>query len=155
MDGLIPGQAPFKPPETHMIRTVLATAAALFAAGPLFVSPAAACISCEYTPEVVNTPVPGAKKHKRAVVKERPAKKRAVQRAKVVPKAPEPETYTAAKKPAPAPVEARADAQGAGDATETPSGTEAKPIEEAKAPEDVGCKRFSPTAGRTVPVPCN
>jgi hypothetical protein len=36
-------------------RTVLATAAALIAAGTLFTSAANACISCEYVPEVVRS----------------------------------------------------------------------------------------------------
>ena len=38
-----------------MTRTVLATAAALIAAGTLFTSAAEACISCEYVPEVVRS----------------------------------------------------------------------------------------------------
>jgi hypothetical protein len=146
-----------------MIRTILVASAVLFAAGPLFVSPAAACISCEYTPEVVNTPVPGAKKHrKKAVAKERPAPKRPAKREIAAPKPVEPEeTYTAAKKPVSAPTEPAAGTQPntgspAVAAAPTPTGSEpAKPIEEAKAPDDVGCKRFSPTAGTTVPVPCN
>lgn len=147
-----------------MIRAILAASAALFAAGPLFVSPAAACISCEYTPEVVNTPVPGAKKFKKkAVAKERPAPKRPVKREIAVPKVVEPEeTYTAAKKPVSVPTDPAGAQPSAADtpavaAAATPAGSEpsSKPIEEAKAPSDFGCKRFSPTAGTTVPVPCD
>lgn len=149
-----------------MIRAILAASAALFAAGPLFVSPAAACISCEYTPEVVNTPVGGKKVKKKAVAKQRPAPlapKRPVQREIAVPKVVEPEeTYTAAKKPVsvptdPAGTQPSAEGAPAVAAAATPAGSEpsSKPIEEAKAPSDFGCKRFSPTAGTTVPVPCD
>jgi hypothetical protein len=40
-----------------LTRTPIAIAAALFVAVPLFGAPAKACISCDYVPPVVNTPV--------------------------------------------------------------------------------------------------
>jgi hypothetical protein len=176
-----------------MIRTILILAVALLIWRPLFVTPAAACISCNYTPEVAKSPHPGGKARKRAV-KERPARKRAPARQIAVPKkdrgqnnvaaketaAPvkdaaadaaaqdvakqEPvETYTASKKPSAAPadpVDEQSDTRPSMQAsTATPSpaagaSDTAKPIEEAKAPGELGCKKFIPTAGITISVAC-
>lgn len=179
-----------------MIRTILAFCVALLIWEPLFVSPAAACISCEYTPEVVNTPHPSVRKKKRATIaKERPARKRAPAREIAVPKTVAPnvvakeviapkddvapagvapqdvakeepvaETYTASKKPSAAPadpIDERTDTRPSMQAsTTTPEPTAGtpdtpKPIEEAKAPEELGCKKFIPTAGITVSVACD
>lgn len=182
-----------------MIRTIIAFAVALLAWEPLFVSPAAACISCEYTPEVVNTPHPNARKKKRdTVARERPARKRVAPSQIAVPKerapknvvakevvvAPKEETpaevapttasvakeepaaatYTASKKPSAAPADSdddRTDTRPSMQAsTETPAAASAdasgasKPIEQAKAPEELGCKKFIPTAGITISVAC-
>ena len=183
-----------------MIRTTIAFAVALLVWEPLFVSPAAACISCEYTPEVVNTPHPSARKKKRdTVARERPARKRTAPReiiavpkhrvpkdavakdvvvapkeeapadaapatASVAKEAPAAETYTASKKPSAAPADSdddRTDNRPSMQAsTETPQPSsagasgKAKPVEEAKAPEELGCKKFIPTAGITISVAC-
>ena len=48
-----------------MTRILLAFATILFASVALFNSAAQACISCNYTPEVVNTPNPNAAKSKK------------------------------------------------------------------------------------------
>lgn len=177
-----------------MIRTIFILAVALLIWRPLFVTPAAACISCNYTPEVAKSPHPGGKARKR-VVKERPARKRAPAREIAVPKKdrgqnnvaakenvtppkdvapdaaaqdvakeePVVETYTASKKPSAAPadpVDERGDTRPSMQAsTATPSpaagaSDTAKPIEEAKAPGELGCKKFIPTAGITISVAC-
>lgn len=154
-----------------MNRTILAIATALLSATTLFASSAQACISCSYVPEVVNTPHPAhaAKKKRVIVAKEqaaRPAKKRVAKvetaKAEPVAKKAEPkkiETAAAAPVQTPAVTEASA--------TETPverpvsastllqSGGK-KPAEETKVAEaePIGCKRFIPTAGVTITVPC-
>ena len=72
-----------------MAKTILAFAIAFFGAMTVFASAAEACISCDYVPEVVNSPSKsyGAKRYKKERVnraakkrKARPAKKRAVKR---------------------------------------------------------------------------
>ncbi len=123
-----------------MIRTLLVSCVALLVWEPLAVTPAAACISCEYTPEVANSPHPKARRKVRnSMAKERPAKRRAPARQVASPKdvpqaaprrdvvtkeaAPERETsaesetsaaeaYPTSKKPSAAPVE-RAGAEAA------------------------------------------
>lgn len=49
-----------------MARSILALAAVIFASASLFTTGAEACISCNYTPEVVNTPNPNAAKRNKA-----------------------------------------------------------------------------------------
>jgi len=165
-----------------MIRTLLVSCVALLVWEPLFVSPAAACISCEYTPEVANSPHPnGRRKARNAAAKERPAKRRAPARqiagpqgspkaaasrsvAKdIVPEveAPAVEAYTVSKKPSAAPVERaeRVDSRPHVQAsTEQPALTNASAPstrpETAAAPAALGCKKFIPTAGVTVSVAC-
>lgn len=167
-----------------MIRTLLVSCVALLVWEPLFVSPAAACISCEYTPEVANSPHPkDRRKARNAVAKERPAKRRAPARQIAGPQgspkaaasrnaatkdtapeaeAPAVETYTLSKKPSAAPVE-RADERAESRphvqaSTEAPTLTNASvpsnPPENAAAPAALGCKKFIPTAGVTVSVAC-
>lgn len=158
-----------------MNRTSLAIAAALLSAATLFASSAQACISCNYVPEVVNTPHPAHARKKRVIVAKeqaaRPANKRIakVETAKAAPvarKAEPKKVETAAAEP----VQTQAVA-------ETPATTEApverpvsastllqgggakpadKPAEDTKVAEaePVGCKRFIPTAGVTISVPC-
>lgn len=183
-----------------MIRTIIAFSVALLLWEPLFVSPAAACISCEYTPEVVNTPHPSARKKKRdTVARERPARKRTAPReiiavpkeraprnvakevvvapkdetpaeevapatASVAKEEPATETYTASKKPSAAPADSdddRTEGRPSMQASTEPpppssagDSGKAKPIEEAKAPGELGCKKFIPTAGITISVAC-
>lgn len=159
-----------------------AVAAALFAAASLIASTAEACVSCNYTPEVVNTPTK-TQKAKRA---ERPARETKKRVAKRPPAHQRPEPEIARKPPANEPdTEADTAAAPANEpATETVAKAPAAATEPAAAPVDteprstsssattafanrgvrteepaadaaVGCKRFSPTAGTTVPVPCD
>jgi hypothetical protein len=166
-----------------MIRTLLVSCVALLVWEPLFVSPAAACISCEYTPEVANSPHPNARRKARnTAVKERPAKRRAPARQIAGPQgspkaaasrnvatrdaapeseAPAAEAYTVSKKPSAAPVERaeRVDSRPHVQAsTEQPTLTNASapstPPEAATAPAALGCKKFVPTAGVTISVAC-
>jgi hypothetical protein len=157
-----------------MNRTIIAIATALLSATTLFASSAQACISCNYTPEVVNTPHPAHARKQRVIVAKqaaRPAKKRIakVETAKLAPvakKAEPKKVETAAAEPVQAPAVTEAPAT-----TEAPverplsastllQGGGAKPAdksaEETKVAEvePVGCKRFIPTAGVTVTVPC-
>ncbi|WP_296202446.1 hypothetical protein, partial [uncultured Hyphomicrobium sp.] len=50
--------------EARVTRSALAIAIAVISGATLLASAAEACISCNYVPEVVNTPVPGAQKAK-------------------------------------------------------------------------------------------
>lgn len=153
-----------------MIRTILVFAVALLVWGPTFASRAAACISCAYTPEVVNTPHPkaGGKKGRKSAARERPAKKYVAPRQQVVPKRVEipkvvevpkeepAETHTAARKPASAPTDPADTNTGSGNPAIAAAAQPPEPVEQAKAqPGELGCKKFSPTAGTTVPVPCD
>lgn len=168
-----------------MTRTLLAIATATFLIAVALAPAAEACISCAYTPEVVNTPHPGAKQKKRSAGKpDRPAKKRIVKQ----PAPPKP--VDTAKQTAPAKEVETAKQPEAGKNTETaktedankdgvetavttPQAVDAQPPpvsgsataalaeqEAARAkrgePEpEVGCKKFSATAGTTVTVPCD
>jgi len=148
-----------------MNRSILAIAAALFAATTLFSSGASACISCEYVPEVVHTPVKGAsakRVQKQRVAKEqaRPAKKRisktapvAVAKAEPVAKS-EPATKTVETAAAPAettPVEPRETPISVASVLEKKGVSADEGIEVA---QDVGCKKFFPAVGMTLSVPC-
>jgi hypothetical protein len=156
-----------------MNRTILAIATALLSATTLFASSAKACISCNYVPEVVNTPHPAhAKKQRVIVAKEqaaRPAKKRIakVETAKAAPvakKAEPKKVETAAAEPvqtpavteAPATTEATVERERPVSASTLLQSGGAKPTEETKVAEvePIGCKRFIPTAGVTITVPC-
>jgi len=162
-------------------RTILA--AAVFLAVALFVAaPAAeACISCSYTPEVVNTPVGKAPpKGKRAAKKRppveraaRPDKKRVVKRPPPAQEEPAVED-TAAAKDGDTPVkDAGAATEGAVETAKTttteeapadvdaPSGSattafaKPRPAPGSEPPAgEATCKKFSATAGTTVTVPC-
>jgi len=142
-------------------RIILTAAAALLAVGLLLVPAAEACISCNYTPPVANTPQPSAKPSKKAPRVEadakersaRPAKKRSAKREKTIPKEVAPEKTEEAAKTVP--VEPQTDTETSGVSTaavdeEAPSAT----TDEPKSDGGVGCKKFSPTIGKTVTVPC-
>ena len=140
-----------------MNRTILAIATALLSASTLFASAAQACISCEYTPEVVNTPVRGQgafqKKRSYVAAKGIPARPSKKKPAKVAVAKAEP-----VKKLAPRKIEAAKAAP-----VETPK-VESKPVETAaldeaeaapaaeapaavEAPQEAGpatCKKFVP-----------
>lgn len=159
-----------------MTRSVLAIAIAIFTGAMLFASAAEACISCNYVPEVVNTPVspsPKAKpnrvaKPKRAPVKEyvgRPAQKRVAKRPPAAKDVKEAKTPDATTETAPeaqpeadagktTPVERQADTDAAIDtstaALADPDASTAQP----KANEPHTCKKFSATVGTVVTVPC-
>ena len=167
-----------------MTRTVLAIAAALFAA-TTFTSGANACISCEYVPPVVNTPVysHGASHYKRkrshAAVSARraraaklrlEAKARAQAKAKAHAKAlaraeAKAEAKALAKAKAQskietakaAPVEVESENSAISTASVDKSDTakvELAPSDGVQASKAVGCKKFFPTVGMTLSVPC-
>ena len=164
-----------------MNRIFLAIATALLASATLFGTPAEACISCEYTPEVVNTPNPNArgkqprthqaKQKQRSPAKSQAARKSQPAKTKQVKAAPARTAAPAVAKadPAPAAVEAAPEAQ-----TETVEKVETGPrltgssalmqhsIPREEEPEPVAaadaqhlCKKFVPAIGSTVSVPCD
>jgi hypothetical protein len=153
-----------------MTRTLPAIAAALFAATTFLAPAAQACISCEYTPEVVNTPVYShgarayAKKRvytatkkqmapsKRQVVETRKARKIETAKADPIIKA----------DPIEDPVALDVETENSAISTASVEKTEkvATAEEPAKEPKtvsktgNVGCKKFFPTVGMTLTVPC-
>lgn len=156
-----------------MTRITLAIATALFASTLLLTPAAQACISCNYTPEVVNTPHPNAKRQQKrgqaakkqqrvpAAAKSQAARKG--QPAKAAKKAPEPKAAIAKAEP----VENEAGNSQA-EATEAgprltgssalmqqsiPRQEEAAPV--AAADAEAACKKFIPAVGATVSVPCD
>lgn len=160
-----------------MARNILALGTAFFVAASVFGSAAQACISCNYVPEVVNTPVRsqaalGASKKQRAYAanakKERAARKPTTQIAKAAPaskttvvaKAEPAKTVESTAKitkdsAASAPVETLKDVP-----VSVASVIERKELalndvkDEAAAVADVGCKKFFPAVGMTLTVPC-
>lgn len=164
-----------------MARIFLAIATALFATASLLGSPAEACISCEYTPEVVNTPNPNAKgkppKRHQARQKQRspakshtarkapPARAKA-QQAKSAPAAArvpevakvepatgsEPAPETAAT--APAETGPRLTGSSALMQRSIPQKDEPDPEPVAAAEAEQACKKFVPAVGAMVSVPC-
>lgn len=137
-----------------MTRTVLAAAVAVIATATSFATSAEACISCEYVPEVVNTPVRGKPyQKKRIAVAAKPADVALSKQKRLA-------------KPAPVTREAAA-AKVDETATQTQEARPAKPISTAalleakpaaaRHPEvvaDLGCKKFFATIGQTLTVPC-
>jgi hypothetical protein len=142
-----------------MTKAVLAIAAALFAAMTVFASSAQACISCEHVPVVVRGSQTShattrytkrrfykvAKKHRA-----RPAKKRIAKRTTTTKK-------VARLKTAPI----KRDAKNENSTISTASlgkdetiDTEETPTEEPEANKNVGCKKFFPSVGMTLTVPC-
>lgn len=166
-----------------MTRIVLAIATALFATATLFTGTAEACISCEYTPQVVNTPNPNAKRKPKSS-----QGVRAQQMAPAAAKAAKLRQQAKAKAEARARAEARAKAAAARHkaavAKAEPAADEvakAKPESEgtetgprltgssalmqqsipqekdepvAAADAEHACKKFVPAVGATVSVPC-
>jgi len=141
-----------------MIRTVLILAAAFFAAATFLAPAAQACISCSYVPEVVHTPV-----------KSRPLEKKRIAVSKKSAPAATPKRLAKAapapKKSAPAPVVTAEAAPAKTDAkadTAEPTVDEIKtaslddPHSESNAGGESGlsCRKFIPTVGVTVSVPC-
>ncbi len=153
-----------------MNRTILTIAAAALSASTFFGSAAQACISCEYVPEVVHTPVGGKsfaakrveKKRVYIAAKELPAraavKKQSIPKAEPVAKKVDiaPKKLETAKA---APVETVSEPKSISTATLLETGKiksepAAAPVETEKKVADLGCKKFIPTAGVTVSVPC-
>lgn len=156
-----------------MARKFLVLAAALVATSTLLAPAAQACISCEYVPEVTRTPVKGQKaaarasrKHVRVAATPRQAG-RSKQRLAKAPVQKVPAQKIEARK---APVQKVAEAKAAPAHVE-PVAAENKPISTAALLEtkgvqgasneetevagaDVGCKKFFPTVGKTMTVPC-
>lgn len=140
-----------------MTRLLLAAISGIFAFSVLAATGSIACVSCNYTPEVVNTPVNGAagKKARAAKAKTRKAPAAAQKRiAKPRPSVEKPAKSETASKPVP--TDQAADGDGSGVSTAALGEDERKPAEQqqAKPSESIGCKKFSPTAGTTIPVPC-
>jgi len=146
-----------------MTRTILTIAATLLAAVTVFASAAEACISCEHVPVVVrgsttsHTATPffytkmrfytAAKKRKA-----RPAKKRIVKRKIIT------ERVKTAKT---APIETETKPENENSTISTTSldtdeivKPKAKPKAEPKVNKNVGCKKFFPSVGMTLTVPC-
>jgi hypothetical protein len=143
-------------------RTVLAAATAVFASVTLFIPAAEACISCNYTPEVLHSPAkPQAKRAPKArdatADKARPAKKRIAKTPRPAQPAPNKEAE-ASKAVEPteesAQVDTPAEVAPSGSATAALNHQAARAAEPEAEPE-VGCKRYSAQAGTTVTVPCD
>jgi hypothetical protein len=148
-------------------RTILAAAAGLFAAVTLLIPAAEACISCNYTPEVLHSPAtkPQAKRPPKArdatADKARPTKKRIAKTPR--PAQPAPTEEAEASKAAEPPTESTQETVQVDTPTEVaPSGSATTALNQQAAraaepePEaEVGCKRYSAQAGTTVTVPCN
>ncbi|HEX2840192.1 hypothetical protein [Hyphomicrobium sp.] len=155
-----------------MNRTILTVAVAALSASMVFGSAAQACISCEYVPEVVNTPVGG-----KSFAAKRVEKKRIYVAAKELPARPIKKQSIAKVEPTVKPVEFAAKKRETAKTAPVEAKSESKPIETASladevetaaAPEQksqaastepkvaasVGCKKFIPTVGVTVTVPC-
>jgi len=164
-----------------MTRTLLALAVAAFAAMSAFATTAQACISCEYVPPVVNTPVKPfhakkyTKKRHYSATKSRRSRKtleahkaRKAKAKKSIAKttpapAPKKKVETAEK----APVNLDAANENSSISTAAVNDTAAvnntgsiedaksEPrTEEAKADSAVGCKKFFASVGMTLSVPC-
>jgi hypothetical protein len=154
-----------------VIRTNLAVTTALIAVATLFGSPAGACISCSYTPEVVNTPAPGAKapKAKKVAKPQRtspPAKKQIAKKPPTTEPAETAKAEDATKDVASKDAGSKDVATGTEAASAevdtaanpSSSGTSALARRGAVEPTPeaaVGCKKFSATLGATVTVPCD
>jgi hypothetical protein len=144
--------------------TTLALAA--FAATTFLASTAEACISCNYVPEVVNTPSPyeGKRFQKTRIIAAQPqrATPPAMQRtAKSDPAQRKVETAqkTEAAKPIETaeatPLETDSRAPSASSLLESRGGASAETkVVQDKVAETVGCKKFFPTIGQTLTVPC-
>ena len=140
-----------------MTRLLLAAISAIFTVSILTATGSIACVSCNYTPEVVNTPVKGAaganKKARAAKAKTRKAPAAQKRIAKPRPAVEKPAKSETASKPVP--TDQAADGDASGVSTAALGDDERKPAEQQTKPSDsVGCKKFSPTAGTTIPVPC-
>lgn len=152
-----------------MTRTIFAIAMALITATTFFSPAAKACISCEYVPPVVNTPVYShtqtyTKRKSYTAVKQRRAKKHIA----TTPKAEKPErSKTAVAKPVQKPqvetasisndepeTENSSIATAAVDIVEPKTEAKAKPAQDEQASNATTCKKFFASVGMTLTVPC-
>jgi hypothetical protein len=150
--------------EADVTRTILTLAVALFGASTLFGSAAEACISCEYVPEVVNTPTKQtykAKRHQKKTLsvarsKAAPAKKR-VGKSESVAKVERPaktEAAPAAKTDV-AKTETESTPRLTGSSALIQTSVPPAPTVTAVADDEGGaCKKFFPTVGKALSVPC-
>ena len=142
-----------------MAKIILGIATAVLAVMIAFASAAQACISCNFVPPAVHTPSKpyGVKVYRKKhfytaakIRKARPSKKHIAER------------KTTAKKVATvntAPI--KTDAENENSTISTASldkseiiDTEETPTDEPKVSRNVGCKKFFPTVGMTLTVPC-
>lgn len=161
-----------------MNRTLIAIAATVLTAPALFASAAQACISCEYVPEVVRdhtTDRPAVKQRSYVVEKPRStykAKKQIVKRAPATKQVDKVDKVDTAAIKKPAKTEAAPAAEAATETAEvapdnenssisvasTDAAPAAKPAVSTAANETVGksvdCKKFFPSVGMTLTVPC-
>jgi hypothetical protein len=170
--------------EALMNRSKLCIATAFLALPTLFASTAQACISCEYTPEVVRSSSttyegPGSYSHQRAyaververVERSRPARhiarrnddddkpaKAKEQTARVTPSAPAVEQVATTE---PAKIEKKPENnENSSISVASAKVAEADPAPAVETPKEVadakpaGCKKFFPAVGMTVSVPC-
>jgi hypothetical protein len=158
-------------------RSLLAIASALLAAPALFATGAQACISCSYTPEVVkgsqtsDAPRYYAREHVYAVERSAPVKKRAVAERPVAKKLDTADEAPVTKQIDQAKNENSSISSAANVASAEPK-TEAKPARNESSSISVGekvaaaepakevsakatdCKKFFPSVGLTLSVPC-
>jgi hypothetical protein len=169
--------------EADMTRNLLAIATALLAAPALFASAAEACISCEYVPEVARSPAPSyaarpyvrervyaverqrshrAEKH---IVKHEPIAKKVetAERAPIKTQA-KSENSSIASAAETAPETAKVDVKAAQSENSSISPASVKAAASEKAAvvattqeasaKPVDCRKFFPSVGMTVSVPC-
>lgn len=148
-----------------MTRTAFTIVLAALATTTFFASAAEACISCNYVPEVVNTPSPHDAKRfqkKRIIVAQpqrvNPPAKQRIAKSDPAPKKVETAKAVEAAKPietaSAAPIESQAKIEPRRISTSSLLETRGAPTDETKVAQDVGCKKFFPTIGQTVTVPC-
>ncbi len=152
-----------------MNRTVLAIAMALFAVTTFFSPAAKACISCEYVPPVVNTPVysHGAKqrtyKKRSHTVQKRQRVKKHIAKTPSVKKIDRSETAVIepVKKPDSVETAAIKKDEPVAENSSITTAAATEPVEiketgtdEAQAVNSGGCKKFFASVGMTLTVPC-
>ena len=168
-----------------MAKAILSFAIAAFAAMTVFATAAEACISCEYVPEVAKSPAKSynAKRYKKKRInraarqrKARPAKKRTVksktdtkkvETAKTAPTKTQTKNEnstitTKVETDKSAPIKTGTGNENSSISTASlgkdetiEAKTETNAKDEPKVTKNVGCKKFFPTVGLTLTVPCD
>jgi 7-keto-8-aminopelargonate synthetase-like enzyme len=142
-----------------MAKTLLALAAALLAAMTVFTSAAEACLSCEYVPEVLNSPSKSYNPSK-SYKSKRSSKKRTYTRTKKRKARPAKNVDTAKSTPIDVETEDENSAISAASeetnetVVETAVKTETTPKDKPRTTKNVGCKKFFPSVGMTLSVTC-